>query len=124
MPKWLSGLIDSNEKELKRLQPTVKRINELEPEYERLSNDELRAKTREFKQGLQSGITLDELLPEAFAASVVAESEAAMLTAFVPLIVMFGMSLLVAGIVSLFVRPLLFLWFPVAVFEELPALES
>jgi len=68
MPKWLNGLIDSNEKELKRLQPTVKRINELEPEYERLSNDELRARTREFKQRLQSGITLDELLPEAFAA--------------------------------------------------------
>ncbi len=68
MPNWLSGLLDSNEKELKRLQPTVKRINELEPEYERLSNDELRAKTREFKQSLQSGVMLDELLPEAFAA--------------------------------------------------------
>ncbi|HEY41378.1 MAG TPA: preprotein translocase subunit SecA [Dehalococcoidia bacterium] len=68
MPKWLSGLLDSNEKELKRFQPTVKRINELEPEYERLSNDELRAKTREFKQRLQSGSMLDELLPEAFAA--------------------------------------------------------
>jgi preprotein translocase subunit SecA len=68
MPKWLSGLIDSNEKELKRLQPLVKRINELEPEYERFSNDELRARTREFKQRLQSGITLDELLPDAFAA--------------------------------------------------------
>jgi preprotein translocase subunit SecA len=68
MPKWLSGLIDSNEKELKRLRTTVKRINELEPEYERLSNDELRAKTREFKQRLQAGSTLDELLPDAFAA--------------------------------------------------------
>ncbi len=68
MPKWLSGLIDSNEKELKRFQPIVKRINELELDYERLSNDELRAKTREFKQLLQSGSTLDELLPESFAA--------------------------------------------------------
>ena len=68
MPKWLSGLLDSNEKELKRFQSTVKRINELEPEYERLSNDELRAKTREFKQRLQSGSTLDDILPEAFAA--------------------------------------------------------
>jgi preprotein translocase subunit SecA len=68
MPKWLSGLLDSNEKELRRFQPTVKRIDELEPGYERLSNDELRAKTREFKQRLQAGSTLDELLPEAFAA--------------------------------------------------------
>jgi len=68
MPKWLSGLLDSNEKELKRLQPAVQRINELEPEFERLSNDELRAKTAEFKRRYQAGDTLDELLPEAFAA--------------------------------------------------------
>ncbi|UCB42839.1 MAG: preprotein translocase subunit SecA [Dehalococcoidales bacterium] len=68
MPKWLSGLLDSNEKELKRFQPTVQRINELEPEFERLSNDELRAKTAEFKRSYQAGVTLDELLPVAFAA--------------------------------------------------------
>jgi preprotein translocase subunit SecA len=68
MPKWLSGLLDSNEKELKRLQPAIQKINELEPEFERLGNDELRAKTAEFKQRYQAGATLDELLPEAFAA--------------------------------------------------------
>ena len=61
MPKWLSGLIDSNEKELNRFQPTVKRINELEPEYERLSNDELRAKTREFKQKFLQGYASQSL---------------------------------------------------------------
>jgi preprotein translocase subunit SecA len=68
MPKWLSGLLDSNEKELRRLQSAIQKINELEPEFERLSNDELRTKTAEFKQRYQAGETLDELLPEAFAA--------------------------------------------------------
>jgi len=52
MFKWLGGLVDSNEKELDRLQPIVDRINELEPEFERLSDDKLRAKTDEFKARL------------------------------------------------------------------------
>ena len=68
MFKWLGGFIDSNEKELKRLQPIVDRINELEPEFEQLSDAELRAKTDEFKARLKAGSSLDELLPEAFAA--------------------------------------------------------
>jgi len=68
MLKWLGGLVDSNEKELKRLQPIVDRINELEPEFERLSDTELRGKTDEFKAWLKEGQSLDELLPEAFAA--------------------------------------------------------
>jgi len=68
MPKWLGGLIDSNERELKRLQPVVNKINELEPEFERLTDDELRAKTNEFKARHEAGSSLDELLPEAFAA--------------------------------------------------------
>ncbi len=68
MLKWLGGLVDSNEKELKRLQPTVDRINELEPEFEKLSDAELGAKTDEFKARLKAGSSLDELLPEAFAA--------------------------------------------------------
>jgi len=68
MFKWLGGLIDSNEKELKRLEPTVGKINELEPEFEKLSDGELQAKTDEFKGRLKAGSALDELLPEAFAA--------------------------------------------------------
>jgi len=68
MFKLFSGLINSNEKELKRLQPTVDRINELESDFQRLSDDELRAKTDEFKTRLKAGSSLDELLPEAFAA--------------------------------------------------------
>ncbi len=68
MLKWLGGLIDSNERELKRLQPAVDSINEVEPEFERLSDNELRAKTDEFKARLKAGSSLDELLSEAFAA--------------------------------------------------------
>ncbi len=68
MLKWLGGLLDSNEKELKRLQPLVDRINSLEPEFEKLSDTELQAKTSEFKARLENGEILDDLLPEAFAA--------------------------------------------------------
>ena len=68
MLKWLGNLIDSNEKELKRLQPTVDKINRLEADFEKLSDDEVHDKTGEFKERLGSGDTLDELLPEAFAA--------------------------------------------------------
>ncbi|MFC1979470.1 preprotein translocase subunit SecA [Chloroflexota bacterium] len=68
MLKWLGGLVDSNEKVVKRLQPVVDKINELEPEFEQLGSDELRAKTDEFKARLNNGSSLDELLPEAFAA--------------------------------------------------------
>jgi preprotein translocase subunit SecA len=68
MFKWLSNLIDSNEKELKRLQPLVSQINSLEPEFEKLTDAELRAKTDEFKARLADGESLDEILPEAYAA--------------------------------------------------------
>ena len=68
MIKLFSRLADSNEKELRRLQPLVDKINELEPDFESLSDEELRAKTSEFRSRLKDGTTLDELLPEAFAA--------------------------------------------------------
>jgi preprotein translocase subunit SecA len=68
MLKWLGSLIDSNEKELKRLQPLVDDINSLEPEFETLTDAELRAKTDEFKARLKDGESLDDVLPEAFAA--------------------------------------------------------
>ncbi len=56
-----------SEKEVKRVQPLVKKINELEPDMQKLSDKELRGKTEEFKGRLQKGETLDDLLPEAFA---------------------------------------------------------
>ena len=68
MFKWLGSLTDSNEKELKRLQPVVDRINGMEPEFERLSDSNLRAKTDDFKARLKDGASLSDILPEAFAA--------------------------------------------------------
>jgi preprotein translocase subunit SecA len=64
----LLGLLDSNEKELKRLNPLVERINSFEPEFETLSDEGLRGKTEEFKARLADGESLDKILPEAFAA--------------------------------------------------------
>jgi preprotein translocase subunit SecA len=68
MVKWFSSLIDSNEREVRRLQPLVEDVNSLEPEFEKLSHAELRAKTDEFKARLQDGESLDDILPEAYAA--------------------------------------------------------
>ncbi|MFQ5861047.1 MAG: preprotein translocase subunit SecA [Dehalococcoidia bacterium] len=64
----LSVLTDSNDAKLKKLGPLVPRINTLEPDFERLSNQELRARTDVFKARLAHGESLDDLLPEAFAA--------------------------------------------------------
>lgn len=69
----LSGVLkrlfgSRNERIIKQLSKTVEQINRLEPEFERLSNSQLRAKTGEFKQRLADGqATLDSILPEAFA---------------------------------------------------------
>jgi preprotein translocase subunit SecA len=58
---------DPNKKVLEVIQPIIDKINSLEPEMEKLSLDELRGKTAIFKDRLNSGETLDEILPEAFA---------------------------------------------------------
>src|SRR5687768_753547 len=84
---WLGKLVGKGtDREVRRLLPVVERINALEPEFERLSDDALRAKTDEFRRrlGVQVGgdasagplripragraETLDDILPEAFAA--------------------------------------------------------
>lgn len=56
-----------NDREVKRMRKTVAKINSLEPEYEKLSDEELRGKTEEFKKRLTNGETLDDILVEAFA---------------------------------------------------------
>ena len=56
-----------SEKEVKRVMPIVKKINDLEEEISKLSDSELRGKTEYFKKQLQEGKTLDDILPEAFA---------------------------------------------------------
>ena len=58
---------DPNEKYLKKLQPVVDKINSLEPKFEHFSNEELREKTRGFKERLKKNESLDDILPEAFA---------------------------------------------------------
>ncbi|WP_114238817.1 preprotein translocase subunit SecA [Dyella sp. C9] len=64
----LTSLFGSrNERVLRQLSKNVARINALEPEFEKLSDEALRAKTDEFKQRIAGGETLDKLLPEAFA---------------------------------------------------------
>ncbi|MDD6714822.1 MAG: preprotein translocase subunit SecA [Firmicutes bacterium] len=57
-----------SQRELKRIQPIVNRIEALRPEMQALSDEALADKTREFKERLSKGETLDDILPEAFAA--------------------------------------------------------
>jgi len=66
------GFIDklfgnTSEQQIKKIRPLVKKINELEPSIKKLSDEQLRGKTEEFKRRYQGGETLDQLLPEAFA---------------------------------------------------------
>jgi preprotein translocase subunit SecA len=68
LPKILTSIFGSrNERLLKEYRRTVVKINALEPDFEPLSDDQLRAKTEEFKQRVAKGESLDDLLPEAFA---------------------------------------------------------
>ncbi len=60
-------LFGSNERELGKMRPVVEKINSLEPEIQKLSDEELKEKTKYFKKLLKEGKTLDEILPEAFA---------------------------------------------------------
>jgi preprotein translocase subunit SecA len=58
---------NSSESKLRKLAPIVRRINELEPAMQALDDEAMRAKTAEFRERLNQGETLDDLLPEAFA---------------------------------------------------------
>ncbi len=65
---FLTKLFGSrNDRLLKQYRKTVVRINAMEPDYEKLSDEALRAKTQEFKERVAKGESLDDLLPEAFA---------------------------------------------------------
>ncbi|HEY0664168.1 MAG TPA: preprotein translocase subunit SecA, partial [Thiobacillaceae bacterium] len=68
LPKLLTSIFGSrNDRLLKQYRVVVQSINALEPQFEALDDAALRAKTAEFKQRLEQGSTLDDLLPEAFA---------------------------------------------------------
>lgn len=56
-----------SEREVKRVLPIVDKIEKLEPDYEKLSDEQLKDKTREFKNRLSEGESLDDILPEAYA---------------------------------------------------------
>ncbi len=69
----MSGLFEKifgthSERELKRIYPIVDKIESLRPQMQALSDEELRGKTEEFKKRLGEGETLDDILPEAYAA--------------------------------------------------------
>jgi len=64
----LSRFLDSNEKQIKKLEPQVEAVNSLEKNFQKLSDEKLLAKTAEFKLRHERGESLDDLLPEAYAA--------------------------------------------------------
>ncbi|WP_374721187.1 preprotein translocase subunit SecA [Peribacillus tepidiphilus] len=67
MFKFLNKVLDPNKRELKRLQKLADQIESLGPDMEKLTDDQLRAKTEEFKSRYQNGESLDDMLVEAFA---------------------------------------------------------
>jgi len=67
MLNFIKKLFDENKRELKKAWPIVDKINALEPSMKELTDEQLRAKTQEFKDRLKKGETLDDILPEAFA---------------------------------------------------------
>ena len=69
MLDWIMNFIgwDYNQKQIDAILPIVKQINHLYSEYDSLSDDEIKAKTEEFKARIEKGETLDDILPEAFA---------------------------------------------------------
>ncbi|MEE8637495.1 MAG: preprotein translocase subunit SecA [Candidatus Margulisiibacteriota bacterium] len=67
--KWITNLIgETDEKKLKELGPIISNINDLEPEMQKLSDEELRGKTLIFKKRVAGGESLEDILVEAFAA--------------------------------------------------------
>ncbi|MEA1948090.1 MAG: preprotein translocase subunit SecA [Thermodesulfobacteriota bacterium] len=56
-----------NERELKKLQPVVEKINSIEPQIQAMNDEQLKAQTELFKERLKNGESLDDVLPEAFA---------------------------------------------------------
>ncbi len=67
MFKFLGKLIDSNERELDKIQPLIDQTNDFEKDIKKLPREKLKEKTIEFKKRLEKGESLDTLLPEAFA---------------------------------------------------------
>ncbi len=71
-----------NDRKIKAVQPLVSKINALEVEFQSLSDEQIKAKTQEFKERLKTGEVLDDILPEAFANAREAAKRALGLRAF------------------------------------------
>ncbi|MCK8625051.1 preprotein translocase subunit SecA [Apilactobacillus xinyiensis] len=69
MPNILKKWVESDKSEVKRLSKLADKVGSYDEEYSKLSDEELQAKTPEFKKRYQDGESLDDLLPEAFAAA-------------------------------------------------------
>lgn len=65
--QFLRKLFDTSDRDVKALLPTIETINSFEPQMEALTDEQLQAKTAEFRERLKQGATIEELLPEAFA---------------------------------------------------------
>ena len=63
----IKNLFDENRKKLASYHGIIQKINSLEPEIQKLNDDELREETDKFKKQLKKGKTLDEILPRAYA---------------------------------------------------------
>ena len=69
MSKFTDMLFGTHsQRELRRIEPLVRKVEELRPKMQELSDEQLRNKTDEFKARLSEGETLDDILPEAYAA--------------------------------------------------------
>jgi len=64
---FIKNIIDDNHRRLASFRPIIARINQYEQQISSLTDDKLRQKTDEFKNDLNNGKTLDDILPEAFA---------------------------------------------------------
>jgi len=58
---------DYNQKQLKKMMPLITRVNDFDTQWNDLTDEQIKAKTQEFKDRYAKGETLDDLLPEAFA---------------------------------------------------------
>jgi preprotein translocase subunit SecA len=67
MFKFVTRLLDANQKALNKMAPLVEKINSLEPTFKKLKDSQFPKKTAEFREHLEKGKNLDDLLPEAFA---------------------------------------------------------
>lgn len=68
MIPFLSKLLDTNSREIQRITPLVSQINSLENKYKKFSDEQLKSSSAEFKNRLKSGETLDDILPDVYAA--------------------------------------------------------